>query len=63
MVECLLVCSAQVNESEGCGATPLMITVCNGHEQMCELLISYGARATGTFEANPTNENLENSGA
>ena len=49
VVECLFICGAQVNESEGCGATPLMIAVCNSHEQMCELLIPYGARATGTF--------------
>ena len=50
VVECLLVCGAQVNEPEGCGATPLMLAVCNCHELMCKLLISYGARATGTFK-------------
>ncbi len=49
VVECLLVCGAQVNEPEGCGATPLMLAVCSGHELICKLLISYGARATGTL--------------
>ena len=49
LVECLLLCGAKVNETEGCGATPIMIAICNNHEQMCKLLMSYGARTTGTF--------------
>ena len=49
LVECLLLCGAKVNDTEGCGATPIMIAICNNHEQMWKLLMSYGARTTGTF--------------
>jgi hypothetical protein len=55
LVEPLLLAGAGINDSEGCGLTPIMIAINNGNMKLVELLVQYGARVTGVFQGNIPN--------
>ena len=47
--EALLASGAEVNASEGCGATPLMLAVAVQNIEITRLLVNYGATIDGCF--------------
>ncbi|CAB3988923.1 D Chain D, consensus ankyrin repeat [Paramuricea clavata] len=52
LVESLILAGSNVNVSEGCGITPVMIAVNNNQPDIVKILVKYGARTTGTFQGN-----------
>ena len=49
LLKCLITAGCNVNEIEGCGATPLALAVCNTKKKIVEQLCSNGALVEKRF--------------
>ena len=52
LAESLILAGSNVNVSEGCGITPVMIAVNNNQPDIVMILVKYGARNTSTEKEN-----------